>query len=127
MRMFAGGHGVGFGPGEELVGGDEPRPQFLMLLGVVGYALSKLVSMRQEEVHIESARPVEHLDRGLQRGALARIGSPDVPGIQIKRKFGGAGGLSHLVVLLGRTNVLAAFSLLLFWLVVKLFGMSFSP
>src|SRR5215471_3480278 len=112
--MFAGSYGVGFGPGEQLVGGDEPLPPFLVLLGGVGYALSKLVSMRQKEVHIECTCPVEHLDRGLQSGALARIGSSDIPVVQIKRKFGGAGGLSHLVVLLVRTNVLAAFSLLLF-------------
>src|SRR5260370_19209040 len=98
-----------------------------MLFTVVGHSLGKLVSMSQKEVHIESTCSVEHFDCGLQIGSLARIGSPDFPSVQINRKVGGAGDLSHPMVLLVRTKALIAFSLLLFRLVVTLLETSRAP
>src|SRR5215831_500410 len=80
--------------------------------------------MGQEEVDVEGARPIQDLDRRGEGGLFVGIGSSLVSLAQVKEQFRGTRGLAHPVMLLIRTKVLAASSVLLVCLVVKLFHSS---
>ncbi len=119
--MLTGFDRAGFGPGKQFIGGDGALPHFQMLLRVVRDAFGELVGIRQQKVDVEGPRSVEHPDCGIEGGSFAGIGSSLPAVTQIKEEFRGAGRLSHLAVLLTRTKVLDAPSVLLLSLVVKLF------
>jgi hypothetical protein len=108
-------------PGEQFMGGDGALTHLEVLLRVVGDALGKLLGMRQEKVDVEGARPIEQLFSGMQGRSFLPIGSPLPAFAQVKEQFHRAGRLSHLVVLLMRTKVLNASSVLLLSFIVKLF------
>ena len=95
MGMGGRCHGEGFGPGEQLVGGNEPLPFFLEFLREIADTLSQFVRVGQEKGHIEGPSRIQELGRLLQIGALERIGSSFRSVIQIKEQLGGAAGLSH--------------------------------
>src|SRR5258708_15749999 len=95
-----------------------------MCFGVVDNAFSQLVGMGQERGEVEGTDSFQYLERRGKSGLFACIRSSLVSLAQVKREFRGARGLSHAGVLLQRTNVLNAFSVLLFCLVVKLFRSS---
>jgi hypothetical protein len=80
--------------------------------------------MGQEKVEVEGTGSLQYLDRRGKSGLFACIRSSLVSLAQVKGEFRGARGLSHAGVLLQRTNVLNAFNVLLFCLVVKLFRSS---
>ncbi len=124
LWMLAGFDRAGLGPGEQFISGDGALTHLEVLLRVVGDALGKLLSMRQEKVDVEGASPIEHLFSGMQGRSFLTIGSPLPAFAQVKEQFRRAGRLSHLVVLLMRTKVLNAASVLLLSLVVKLFRTS---
>src|SRR5713101_8107879 len=83
--------------------------------------------MGQKKVDVKGTRGSEQGDRLSEKCSSAGIGSALLAFAQIKQQFGGASGLSHLVVLLIGTKVLGATSLLLLSRVVKLFRSSFWP
>jgi hypothetical protein len=78
--------------------------------------------MRQKKVNVKGARPIQYLNRRAESGLFVRIGSSLVSPAQVKQQFGGASGLAHPVMLLMRTKVLNASSLLRLCLGVKLFS-----
>src|SRR6266487_1755555 len=119
--MLAGGDCAGLCPAEQFIGRDRALTHLQVLFGVVGDTLGKLVRMRQEKVDVEGARLSEHLFGGMQGSSLLAIGSSLPTFAQVKEQFRRARRLSHRVVLLMRTIVLNASSVLLLWLVVKLF------
>ncbi len=77
--------------------------------------------MSKKKVDVKGARCVEQGHGLIEKRAFAGIGSPLPAFAQVKQQFRGASGISHLVLLLVRTKVLNASSLLLLSLVVKLF------
>ena len=120
MGMIFRFHRAGFGPGQQLVGTDPPLPHFRMLFRIIGDAFCQLVGMGQKEVDVEGARLGKHLDGGIEEGAFFAIGSSLVALVQGKRELGSACRLSHAAVLLMRTKVLDASSVLPLCLLVKL-------
>ncbi len=124
VGMLFGCDATGFGPGQQLVGTDRPLPHFQMLFRIVGNALCQLVGMGQKEVDVEGPRLGKHLDGGIEESAFFAIGSSLVALVQGKRELGGACRVSHAAVLLMRTNVLDASSILPLRLLVKLFRSS---
>jgi hypothetical protein len=90
------------------MGGDEAFAQLQVLFPVIGHALGQLACMRQKEVEVEGAGLGQHLRRRKQGGAFLAIGSSLISFPQIKQEFGRSAGLSHLVLLLLETCVLAS-------------------
>ncbi len=68
-------HRAGLRPGEQFMGGNSTFPDLQMLLAVVRYLLSKLLSMSQKKVEVEGARFVKHLLRSSEGGSFLGIGS----------------------------------------------------
>src|SRR5260370_7473196 len=114
----------GFGPGQPLVGTDRSLQHFRMLFRIRGNAFCQLVGMGQKEVDVEGPRLGKHLDGDIEERAFFAIGSSLVALVQGKRELGSACRLSHAAVLLTRTKVLDASSVLLLCLLVKLFHLS---
>ncbi len=94
--MVARFDGAGLGPAEQLIGRDGPLAHLQMLFRVVRDTLSQLVGMGQEEVDVEGARCIEHLDGGSEGGSFVGIGSSLVSLAQVKEQFRCPYGLSHL-------------------------------
>ncbi len=107
MGMGAGFHGEGFGPGEQLVGGEEPLPFFLMLLREIAHLFCKFVRMGQEKGHIEGTGCVQKPGRFLEISALAAIGSSLFTVSEVEEQFGRACCLSHPASFLFRTKLLS--------------------
>jgi hypothetical protein len=111
---------AGFSPAEQFMGRNEAFAQLQVFFAVIDHALGELLGMRQKEVNVESAHGSQHRCRRIQGGSFLVIGSSLVSPAQVKGQFRSARGLAHPVVLLLRTNVLGASSVLRVDLVVKL-------
>jgi hypothetical protein len=118
---------AGFSPGQQFMGRNAAFAHLQVLFTVIDHALGQLACMRQKEVDVEGARGSQHLCRRIQGGSFLAIGSSLVSPAQVKEQFRGASGLAHAVVLLLRTNVRGASSVLRLYLVVKLFQSSLLP
>ncbi len=75
MGMGAGFQGEGFSPAEQLVGGDEPLPFFLLLLREIAHLFFEFVSMGQEKGHIEGTGRIKKSGRFLVINQMYLIGS----------------------------------------------------
>src|SRR5260370_38435435 len=98
-----------FGPGEQMIGGNQSLAYFARLLGNHLDSLGEFVGMCQKKIQIEAAGRIQDLHRCRQMLTFPWISSPLTSSREIKQDFGCSGGLSHqLRVLLTRPFVHSA-------------------
>jgi len=92
-----------FGPGEQIIGGNQSLAYFASLLGNHLDSLGEFVGMCQKKIQIEAAGRIQDLHRCGQMLTFPWISSPLTSSREIKQEFGCSGGLSHQLLLLSNS------------------------